>query len=554
MDKKPRIIIFDELARKKMLKGVKLAADTITATMGSKGGNVAIELNWGMPLTVHDGVTVAKNIWLADPFENMGAQMVLEAAKKTNDSAGDGTTTASLLSYAILKEGFKNVSAGMNAQTLRKGIDKAVKVVISELKKKSIKVESKDQLIQIASISAADKKIGELIAKAVEKVGESGVVTVQEGRGFDITVDYKEGMEFDHGYVTPYCMNTEQFTAEYEGKLAENFPYIVLVDEKLTNENMVAIHTKINAYDQDAIVLFLANDFEPEAIQTINQSRMKTQLPVVIVKSPDFGDHRTQILTDIAVLTNAKVLGENGAQISSFTPDMAGRLQKFLVSREHTVLIGGVGEKKTIEARILALKKLRAEAKSDAEMDKLDGRIAKLIGGVAVISVGAPSEMEMREIKERVIDAVNATQAAISEGIVPGGGVALVKCIGAVDELIRDELEGEERIGAQIVKDAITYPLLKLVDNSGHKNSGYVLGQIKENADPNVGYNVDTEQMENLVETGIIDPVKVTRSALINAASVANMMLTTWFMIAYDRVREGSNGNESFMVAGDPVQ
>lgn len=535
MDKPVKQIIFGEAVRKKILRGVEITAKAVSTTLGSRGRNVAIERNWGAPNIIHDGVTVAKAVTLKDPFENMGAQLVIHAANNTNNAAGDGTTTATILTHAITKEGLQLVEAGTNPMILRKGIEKAVDAVVKYLDSIAKPIKTFEEMKQVATISAADSEMGELIATAIKKVGENGAVAVQEG-GTSIEVEYKDGMEFDKGYISPYMVtDPETFEANLEGKKESDYPYLIIANEKLTNETLVELVNKIYLTDQLAKILIIADDFDGDATATLIINRVQGRKLIVAVKAPDFGDHRLNYLTDLAIVTGGKVIGgSSGVPVSEATIAHFGRAERIKVTRDNTTVIGGQGDEAAIKAQITAVKKLKADTTDAFKKDKLENRLAKLVGGVAVIIVGAHSEAEMRERKERVYDAVNATKAAISEGIVAGGGVALVKARQAIDKLV---LPPKQKLGADIVRGALSYPLVKLVDNAG-ENSGYILGIVEKSEDPYTGYNVDTEQLENLVESGIIDPVKVTKSALKNAASIATMLLTTESMIVYDRSPE----------------
>lgn len=538
MSKTPRKLIFGEEVRSKVMAGVTTTYNAVATTLGSRGRNVSIEHNWGAPTVIHDGVTVAREVVLEDPFENQAAQLVIQAAQKTNDEAGDGTTTATILTYAITKEGIKSVSSGVNPMVIRKGIDKAVEVACDFLRLHSVKVDNYEKMKHIASISAASDDLGEKIATAVQKVGEYGVVTVTEGQGHTTEVEYKEGMEFNKGLMSPLvATNHERMEAVIEG---DNRPYIVLANKKLTLKDFLDIYRKITTNNKgtDARVVVIADDFEDDLRATLIANKYRNSVPVWGVQAPDFGPHRTNILNDIAVVTGGKVIGgDSGMKVDQFVvsdddKNTVGRASKILITRENTVIIGGDGDKEMIDARIKHIKTELKNAKSEGETDKLQGRLAKLVSGVAVIAVGASSEIEMREIKERVYDAVNATQAAVEEGVVPGGGVALVKAGKAIENAMKDD---ELNIGMKIVKQALSYPTRKLVSNSGHDNPGYVVGEIAEDPRLALGYNVNTEKFEDLVKSGIIDPVKVGISALRNAASIAIMLLTTECMISYQR-------------------
>lgn len=541
MDKPVKKIIYGQEVRDKILRGVAVTERAVGTTLGSKGRNVALEKNWGSPIILHDGVSVARDIALEDPFENQAAQLVINAAQNTNNEAGDGTTTATILTHAIVKEALPIVSSGTNPMVIRKGIEKAVPAIIAELKKLARPIKTFDEMKQIATISAADESMGDLIATAIKKVGENGVVTVQEGTGSTIEVEYKEGMDLPKGYISPYLItDPARMEVVYEmekrkGKtgIESSFPYIVVVNEKLDNAKLAAIYQTIWQTDNSAKIIFIADDFEPEAMQSIIISKLRSGSRLAALKSPEFGEHRTNLLIDIATVTGGKVIGgAAGVPIDQVKIDDIGQVEKVIISRDQTLLIGGQGKDKDIQDRIAALKKLLQDSKEEGQRDKLQSRLAKLIGGVAVISVGAPSETEMREKKERVYDAVNATKAAVAEGVVPGGGVALIRASQVLDTM---DVTPQESIGVDIVRQALKYPLKRLIENVGTEDPGYAIGKILEHKNPDWGYDVDSETFTDLVKKGIIDPVKVTRSALQNAASIATMLVTTDCMIVYKR-------------------
>lgn len=550
MDKKVKTMISDQEVRDRILAGVEKVAKAVGTTLGSRGRNVAYELNWNAPNVLHDGVSVAKQVVLEDPYENMAAQLVIKAAERTNDIAGDGTTTATVLTYAIVKEAMPLITAGVNPNIVRKGIEKAVTKVITELQTMKKDVSQFEELMQVATISAADPEMGKIIATAIEKVGEEGVVTVQEGTGTTIEVEYKEGLEFERGLMSAY-FSTESDSVEaiLQADKAD-YPYVILVNEKVDNEKAISILEKIYDNEKSAKVLFIADDYDNDALNTILFNFVRGNKKIIPVKSPEFGDHRTALLNDIAVVTGGEVLGgAAGLKIEQATLESFGRCDKAIVTLDQTIIIGGKGDKKKVDGQIKIIRKLHQEAKTDSERDKAEKRIGKLKGGVAVISVGAHSETEMREKKERVYDAQNATKAAISEGIVPGGGVALLRARRAIDTLVfadqtpteglldGKKIDGRERekIGADIVKSALMYPIRKLIDNAGVENPDHIVGKIEENNDNMIGYNVDTEQFVNLYKEGIIDPLKVVRTALQQASSRAIMLLTTDVMIAFKR-------------------
>lgn len=539
MDKQPRNIIFGTKVQKAIDTGVTMVYKAVATTLGSKGRNVSIEKNWGLPLIVHDGVTVAKEVVLSDQFANQAAQQVIGAAEKTNDQAGDGTTTATILTYAIVKEGLKQIAAGVSPTDIRNGIKKAEGVVVDALKEMAKPVNTFDEMKQVASISAASKDIGELIATAVQKVGKHGVVTVQEGNSPHIEVEYKEGMEFQQGRISPYMINNaERDEMELKGTGDKAMPYIIIVDEEISNDHVVKLLTPIVNFDQTAKIVIIANDFDGDSKATLVLNRIQANKLYAGVKSPEHGDHRTNMLMDIATITGGTVIGGGGGiKIDSMSLEHAGRAEKIIITKDQTMIIGGQGKAESIQEQIKSIKLKMKNAKTEFEMDKLEARLAKLVGGVAVISVGANSQAETRELKERVYDAVNATKAAIEQGIVPGGGVATVRASKAVITANNTQFKPEEVIGAKIVKDALIYPLRKLVANAGGKPD-YVLQRVLESSDANLGYNVDTEQFENMIESGIIDPIKVTISAFKNAASTAAMLLTTECMIGLQRKDE----------------
>lgn len=546
MDKQPRKIIFGKQVQEAIIKGVSITYEAVATTLGSKGCNVSIEKNWGAPIIIHDGVTVAREVVLKDQFANQAAQQVIAAAQKTNDQAGDGTTTATILAYAIVMEGMKQVAAKIHPQVLRKGIEKASELVVKELEAMATPVKTFEDMKQVASISAADERIGELIAKAIQKVGKHGVVTVQRGNTSEIEVEYKEGMEFQQGLISPYLMtNAETLEAVLEGSNDKDRPFIIVINEKVNQEKLLEkILRPILTFNQNAKVLIIADDYEQDAFNMLVINRIKTQKLIIGVKSPEFGEHRTNMLFDIAKLTGATVIGGNsGISMDSVDFEHFGRAEKVIANKDQTIIVGGQGKEADIKTHIEAIKSLKKKAQQPGEIDKLEARLAKLVGGVAVINVGAHSETEQREIQERVYDAVNATQAAVEEGIVPGGGVALLKASKVLD--LNDKVlprPSKYVLGMQIIRDALYYPLRKLVENSGADDSGYVLKTILQSDDKNLGYNVDSENFENMIESGIIDPVKVTTSAFLNAVSAATMLLTTKAMVSL--VREDKKDDE----------
>ena len=535
MDRITRTLIFGQDTREKIVRGVEIAAKAVGTTLGSRGRNVALEKNWGAPIILHDGVSVAREVILKDPYENMGAQLVIAAAQKTNDQAGDGTTTATILTYAIVKEAMKIVSAGNNPMIIRKGIEKAVAAVLSEMSRSAKKITKSEDLKNVATISCADAEIGELIADAIQKVGEEGIVTVQEGQKSYIEVEYKEGMDFDRGLLSPYFITDQsRFEAVLNSTKSEKNVYVIVVDEVMKQTDIVSLLSKVYKGTDRPTVLFIANDYEPDALSVLVINRIRQGMPIFAVRSPEYGEHRTNLLNDIATITGGHLITNKGTGIplEQATKESFGRTEKVIITKDQTLIINGAGKESDIKERIQSIDMLLSEVKMEGERDKLQSRKAKLTGGVAVILVGAPSETEMREKKERIYDAVNATKAAIDEGIVPGGGVSLINARQIIKSLT---IPDNEMRGAVIIYEALAYPIRKLIDNVGGIDPGYVIGKIEENKSKTYGYNVDSESFENLMETGIIDPVKVTKFALINAASVATMLITTDCMIAFER-------------------
>jgi len=514
-------IIYSEEARKKLLEGANKLANAVATTLGPKGRNVAIDKKWGAPNVIHDGVTVAKDVELEDPFENMGAQLIKEAASKTNDVAGDGTTTATILAQAIVEEGLKNIAAGANPMILRRGLEKAVEAVVDQLKKSAKKVSGKDDYAQIATISAADETIGKLIAEALDKVGPDGVVTVEESRGIETNWEHREGMEFDRGYVSPYFVtDSAKMISSIEN------PHILITDKKISAiADLLPLLEKLVQLTKDLVII--ADDVEGEALATLVLNKIRGTMNILAVKAPGFGDRRKEMLEDIAVLTGGSVVSEDtGIKFESVTPDMLGKADRITSDKDNTVIVGGKGARSKIEARITQIRSQIERTTSDFDKEKLQERLAKLSGGVAVINVGAATEIEMKEKKERVNDAVQATKAAIEEGYVVGGEVALLRASSALGSL---KAEGDEKIGIKILEDALSKPLKKLAENAG-TDSGWVVREVSKSSG-NVGFNALTGEFEDLVKAGVIDPVKVTRSAVQNAASVAMMILTTEALI-----------------------
>jgi chaperonin GroEL len=510
---------FSEEARQALMKGINVVAKAVVTTLGPKGRNIALDKKWGAPNIVHDGVTVAKEIDLEDPFENMGAQLVKEAADKTNDAAGDGTTTATLLAQVMTQSGMKNVAAGANPMIIKRGMEKAVKAVISELRKIAKPIKSKEEIEQVATISAGSESIGAKIAEALEEVGRDGVVTVEEGKGLTIDIEYKEGMEFDRGYVSPYFVtNPEKMESEVDDS------YILLTDKKIASvQDMLPFLEKFVKVSKSLVII--ADEVEGEALATLVVNKLKGSFNVLAIKAPGFGDRRKDMLEDIAVLTGGTVISEDtGRSFESVEITDLGQADKVWADKENARIIGGKGETKAIKARIALLKKQIVETDSDFDREKLEERLAKLSGGVAQINVGAATEVELNEKKERVKDAVGATKAAVEEGIVPGGGVALLRAKRALNNLKVEE--EEEKIGVDIVRESLEYPLRWLVKNAG-EDDGYVLRKIEEAKVSDFGYDALKGKFGSMTKFGILDPLKVTRLALQNAASVAMMVLTT---------------------------
>ncbi|MDN5277431.1 MAG: chaperonin GroEL [Clostridiales bacterium] len=516
-------LIYGEEARRAIERGVNKLADTVKITLGPKGRNVVLEKKYGSPQIVNDGVTIAKEIELEDPYENMGAQLVREVASKTNDVAGDGTTTATVLAQAIIREGLKNVAAGANPMLLKRGIQRAADAAVEALKKLSKPIESKEAIAQVASISAGDETIGQLIADAMEKVGKDGVITVEESKSLVTEVETVEGMQFDRGYISPYMVtDTEKMIAELDE------PLILITDKKISNvQDLLPILEQVVQHGRK--LLIIAEDIEGEALATLVVNKLRGTLISVGVKAPGFGDRRKAMLQDIAILTGGTVISEEvGLTLKEATIDMLGRATKVTVDKENTTIVGGAGDPKEIKNRIASIKAQIEETTSDYDREKLQERLAKLAGGVAVIKVGAATETEMKEKKLRIEDALNATRAAVEEGIVPGGGVALIKAIEEVEKL---QAEGDELTGINIVKRALEEPLRQIAINAGMEGS-VVAEKVKSSSDKYFGFDALRGEYGDMVAKGIIDPTKVTRSALQNAASVAAMVLTTESLVA----------------------
>jgi chaperonin GroEL len=512
-------IKFGEEARKKLLTGVDKLAGTVKITLGPKGRNVLLEKKYGSPMITNDGVTIAREIELEDAYENMGAQLVKEVATKTNDVAGDGTTTATLLAQAIIREGFKNVAAGANPMILKKGIQGAVEVAVEEIKKISIPVKGKQEVAQVASISAGDEEIGNLIADAMEKVGTDGVITVEESKSIGTTLEVVEGMQFDRGYLSAYMVTDAE---KMEAVLSD--PYILITDKKITNiQDILPILEQI--VQQGKKLLIIAEDVEGEALATIVVNKLRGTFECVAVKAPGFGDRRKAMLADIATLTGGTVISDElGYDLKEATLDMLGRAATVKVNKDDTVIVDGAGNPDDIKARIAQIKTQIEETTSDFDREKLQERLAKLSGGVAVIQVGAATETELKEKKLRIEDALNATRAAVEEGIVAGGGTAFINVIPSVAKYV-DGLNGDMKTGANIIMRALEEPVRQIAENAGLEGS-VVVAKVKGEK-PGVGFNVVNEKYEDMVKAGIVDPAKVTRSALQNAASASSMLLTT---------------------------
>jgi chaperonin GroEL len=526
-------LVFGTDARAKLKRGVDQLADAVKATLGPKGRNVVIDKKFGNPTITKDGVTVAKEIELSDPIENMGAQMVKEVATKTSDVAGDGTTTATVLAQAIVREGLKSVTAGMDPMALKRGIDKAVEVVVEELKKMSSPTKGKKEISQVGSISANnDKTIGDIIADAMDKVGKDGVITVEEAKGLETTLETVDGMQFDRGYVSPYFVtDAEKMEVIQEDAL------ILIHDKKVSSmKDLLPVLEKVAQLGKP--LLIIAEDIEGEALATLVVNKLRGTLKVAAVKAPGFGDRRKEMLRDIATLTGGQVISEElGFKLENATLADLGKAKRVVVDKDNTTLVDGSGKKKDIEGRINEIRAQIDKSTSDYDKEKLQERLAKLAGGVAVINVGAATETEMKEKKARVEDALHATRAAVEEGIVPGGGVALLRCQVAVTKL---KLEDDEKVGAEIVRRSLEEPIRMIAQNAGAEGS-IVVARVRESKEKNFGYNAASDVYEDLVSAGVIDPTKVTRSALQNAASIAGLLLTTEAVIV-EKKEEKSAG------------
>ena len=527
-----KIIKFNEDARKALEVGVDTLADAVKITLGPKGRNVVLDRGFGAPMITNDGVTIAKEIELKDPIENLGAQIVKEVATKSNDVAGDGTTTATVLAQALIKEGLKMVASGANPVFIRRGMELASKKVIEELTKRAKKVESNEEIAQVGAISAGDVEIGQLIAQAMEKVGESGVITVEEARSLDTTLEVVEGMQFDNGYLSPYMVSdSERMVVEMDN------PFILITDKKIANmKELLPVLEK--TVETGRPMLIIAEDVEGEALATLVVNKLRGTLNVAAVKAPAFGDRRKAMLQDIAILTGGEVISEEkGIKLENADISLLGQAKKVRITKDNTVIVDGLGEKDEIQARIGQIKNAIAETTSDYDKEKLQERLAKLSGGVAVIKVGAATETEMKERKLRIEDALNATKAAVEEGIVPGGGTILIQIAKAIEDF---KLEGEEGLGVEIVKRALSAPLRQIVINAGI-DAGVVIEKVK-NSENGIGFDAAKEEYVDMVKAGIIDPAKVTRSAIQNAVSVSSVLLTTEVAVGNEKEESPAGG------------
>jgi chaperonin GroEL len=521
-------LVFSEEARRRLSKGMDLLATAVVTTLGPKGRNVAIDRKFGSPTITHDGVTVAKEIELEDPFENMGAQLLKEAATKTNDIAGDGTTTSTVLAHSIVIEGMKNLAAGANPMLLKRGIESATKAIADKINEQAIEVTTKEEIANVASISAQDRVIGELIADVMDKVGKDGVITVEESKGLEFETEYVEGMQFDRGYISSYFITDPD---HMEASISD--PYILIYDKKISAATDIVplLEKMVQVGKREMIVI--AEDIDGEALATLVLNKLRGMLNVVAVKAPGFGDRRKAMLQDIAVLTGGTVISEEtGRKLETASIADLGRAEKVVVNKDDTTVVGGKGDSSMIKGRIEQIRVEIDKSTSDYDKEKLQERLAKLSGGVAIIRVGAATETELKEKKHRVEDALSATRAAVEEGIVPGGGVALVNAMAAIDDL---KVEGEDaQIGVNIVRKSLEVPLRKIAQNAG-KDGSVVLETVrrtqKEKGNLNIGYDVIREEYGDMVQFGVIDPAKVTRGALENAASIAAMILTTEALI-----------------------
>ena len=519
-----KILIFGEEARRAMLRGIDKVADTVGVTLGPKGRNVVLEKKFGSPTITNDGVTIAKEIELEDVYENTGAQLVKEVASKTNDIAGDGTTTATVFARAIIAEGMKNVAAGANGMLMRSGIERAIDLVVDELKKKAISVKNRDKIAQVASISANDKGVGQLIAEAMDKVGEDGVITVEDSQTVGTTLEMVEGLQFDKGYISPYMVTDPE-----RMEVSLDDAYILIHDGKISNIKDL-LPTLEKVVQTGKPLLIIAEDVEGEALATLVVNKLRGVMQVAAVKAPGFGDRRKAMLQDIAIVTGGQVISEEiGIKLDSTEISMLGKAKKVRITKEETTIVEGAGNSEEIRKRAAQIKKEIEDSTSEYDKEKLQERLAKLVGGVAVIQVGSATETEQKELKHRIEDALNATRAAVEEGIVAGGGVAPVSCIDALEKFVAT-LAGDERTGATIVLKALTSPLHLIAENAGFQ--GDVVVEKVRGLKAGHGLNAATGDYVDMIEAGIIDPVKVTRSALQNAGSIAAMVLTTEAIVA----------------------
>jgi chaperonin GroEL len=525
-------LVFSEEARRKLKNGMNVVANAVSATLGPKGRNVAVDRKFGSPTITHDGVSVAKEIELEDPFENMGAQLLKEAASKTNDIAGDGTTTSTVLAHAIVNEGLKALEAGYNPMLLKKGIELATETVVAELKKNSVKIDTKGDIASVATNSAADEEVGQLIADVMDKVGKDGVITVEESKTMQFETEFVEGMQFDRGYLSPYFITSAE---NMEAQISD--AYVLIYDKKISAaQDIVPLLEKLVQLGKRELVI-IAEDVDGEALATLILNKIRGMLNVLAIKAPGFGDRRKAMLQDIAVLTAGQVISEElGRKLESVTVQELGRAEKIVSDKENTTVIGGKGKKSEIEGRIREIRIEMDKSTSDYDKEKLQERLAKLSGGVAIIRVGAATETEMKEKKHRVEDALSAARAAVEEGIVPGGEISLINAAGKLDKLAKNQAEGDEeiKVGINIVKKALEAPIRKLASNAGQDGS-VIIDTVRRTAiekkNPNIGYNVLTDEYTDMIKAGVIDPVKVVRGALENAASIAAMILTTDVLI-----------------------
>ena len=521
-----KILVFDEAARRALERGVNAVANAVKVTLGPRGRNVVLEKKFGSPTITKDGVTVAKEVELEDHLENIGAQLLKEVASKTNDVAGDGTTTATVLAQAIVREGLKNVAAGANPLALKRGIEKAVEAAVEKIKALAIPVEDRKAIEEVATISANDPEVGKLIADAMEKVGKEGIITVEESKSLETELKFVEGYQFDKGYISPYFVtNPETMEAVLEDA------FILIVEKKVSNvRELLPILEQVAQTGKP--LLIIAEDVEGEALATLVVNKLRGTLSVAAVKAPGFGDRRKEMLKDIAAVTGGTVISEElGFKLENATLSMLGRAERVRITKDETTIVGGKGKKEDIEARINGIKKELETTDSEYAREKLQERLAKLAGGVAVIRVGAATETELKEKKHRFEDALNATRAAVEEGIVPGGGVTLLRAISAVEELIK-KLEGDEATGAKIVRRALEEPARQIAENAGYEGSVIVQQILAETKNPRYGFNAATGEFVDMVEAGIVDPAKVTRSALQNASSIASLLLTTEALVS----------------------